>query len=204
MRILLADDHLLVRAGLRRVLESFAGVEVVAEAEDGDQVEALVAEHRPDVVVTDLSMRRKNGDEVIRELKARYPKLPVIVVSMHADAQHVRGALEAGASGYVVKDAAPSELQIALVAAAAGQTFLSPRVAGEQLDSQGGPQLSPRQGEILRMLGQGLATKEIAARLGLSVKTVETHRARLMQALHLRRASELVRYAVLHAGNPAP
>ena len=201
MRILLADDHLLVRAGLRRVLESFAGVEVVAEAEDGDQVEALVETHRPDIVVTDLSMRRKNGDELIRALKARHPDLPVIVVSMHADAQHVRGALDAGASGYVVKDAAPSELQIALVAAAAGQTFLSPRVAAEQLTSTA-PQLSPRQSEILRLLGQGLVTKEIAARLGLSVKTVETHRARLMQALHLRRATELVRYAVLHSGTP--
>ena len=202
MRILLADDHLLVRAGLRRVLESFTGVEVVAEAEDGDQVEALVAAHAPDIVVTDLSMRRKNGDELIRALKASHPALPVIVVSMHADAQHVRGALDAGASGYVVKDAAPSELQIALVAAAAGQTFLSPRVAGEQL-SAAAPQLSPRQGEILRLLGQGLVTKEIAARLGLSVKTVETHRARLMQALRLRRAAELVRYAVLHAGTPS-
>src|SRR5690349_11635839 len=177
MRILLADDHLLVRAGLRRVLESFAGVEVVAEAEDGDEVERLVEAHNPDVVVTDLSMRRKNGDELIRALKARRPELPIIVVSMHADAQHVRGALDAGASGYVVKDAAPSELQIALVAAAAGQTFLSPRVAGEQL-SNTAPRLSPRQAEILRLLGQGLVTKEIAARLGLSVKTVETHRAR--------------------------
>ena len=202
MRILLVDDHSLVRAGLRRVLESFSGVEVVAEAEDGDQVEALVVTHHPDIVVTDLSMRRKNGDELIRALKARHPEMPVIVVSMHADAQHVRGALEAGASGYVVKDAAPSELQIALSAAAAGQTFLSPRVAGEQLSGSAGPQLSPRQGEILRLLGQGLVTKEIAARLGLSVKTVETHRARLMQALRLRRASELVRYAVLHTGTP--
>jgi DNA-binding NarL/FixJ family response regulator len=201
MRILLADDHLLVRAGLRRVLESFSGVEVVAEAEDGDQVEALVELHNPDVVVTDLSMRRKNGDELIRALKARRPALPIIVVSMHADAQHVRGALDAGASGYVVKDAAPSELQIALFAAAAGQTFLSPRVAGEQL-GHATPKLSPRQAEILRLLGQGLVTKEIAARLGLSVKTVETHRARLMQALHLRRATELVRYAVLQSGAP--
>lgn len=202
MRILLADDHQLVRAGLRRVLESFAGVEVVAEAEDGDQILDLAALHRPDIVVTDLTMRRTNGDEAIRALKQQFPDVRVIVVSMHADAQHVRGALDAGAVGYVVKEAAPSELEIALKAAAAGQTFLSPRVAGEQLVAHHAPQLSPRQGEILKLLGQGLVTKEIAARLGLSVKTVETHRARLMQALRLRRASELVRYAVLHVDRP--
>lgn len=202
MRILLADDHQLVRAGLRRVLESFAGIEVVAEAEDGDQILDLAALHRPDIVVTDLTMRRTNGDEAIRALKQQFPDVRVIVVSMHADAQHVRGALDAGAVGYVVKEAAPSELEIALNAAAAGQTFLSPRVAGEQLAAHHAPQLSPRQGEILKLLGQGLVTKEIAARLGLSVKTVETHRARLMQALRLRRASELVRYAVLHVDRP--
>lgn len=202
MRILLADDHQLVRAGLRRVLESFVGTEVVAEAEDGDQILDLVALHRPDIVVTDLTMRRTNGDEAICALKQQFPDVRVIVVSMHADAQHVRGALDAGAVGYVVKEAAPSELEIALKAAAAGQTFLSPRVAGEQLAAHYAPQLSPRQREILKLLGQGLVTKEIAARLGLSVKTVETHRARLMQALQLRRASELVRYAVLHVARP--
>jgi DNA-binding NarL/FixJ family response regulator len=202
VRVLLADDHVLVRAGLRRVLESFPGAEVVAEADDGDQVPDLVALHRPDVVITDLSMKRNSGYDVLRDLARDHPEVRVIVVSMHADATHVSRALSAGASGYVVKDAAPAELEVALRAAAAGQTFLSPRVSAAQLGGGDGPQLSPRQAEILELLGQGLATKEIAARLHLSVKTVETHRARLMRSLKLRRSGELLRYAVLHSAHP--
>jgi DNA-binding NarL/FixJ family response regulator len=202
VRVLLADDHVLVRAGLRRVLESFPGAEVVAEADDGDQVADLVALHRPDIVVTDLSMRRKSGYDVLRQLRQEHPEVRVIVISMHADAAHVSQALEAGACGYVVKDAAPSELEVALRAAAAGQTFLSPRVSAAQLGgSPGAPKLSRRQNEILEMLGRGLATKEIAAQLGLSVKTVETHRARLMRSLNLRRSTELLRYAVLNSAH---
>lgn len=202
MRVLLADDHVLVRAGLRRVLESFPGAEVVAEADDGDQVPDLVALHRPDVVVTDLSMRRHSGFDVLRALHRQHPEVKVIVVSMHADPVHVSQALDAGACGYVVKDAAPSELEIALRAAAAGQTFLSPKVSAAQLGADAGPKLSRRQAEILQLLGQGLATKEIAARLTLSVKTVETHRARLMRTLKLRRSTELLRYAVLNSAQP--
>jgi DNA-binding NarL/FixJ family response regulator len=200
LRVLIVDDHVLVRAGLRRLVEGFPGAVVVAEADDGDQVPALVAQHRPDIVITDLSMRRHSGYDVLRSVTREYPGVRVIVVSMHDDAAHVSHAMDAGASCYVVKDAAPGELEIALRAAAAGQTFLSPRVAAAQLRAdRGGPQLSPRQKEILQLLGQGLATKEIAARLRLSVKTVETHRARLMRALNLKRASELVRYAFLHS-----
>lgn len=205
MRILLCDDHILVRAGLRRVLESFAGVEVVAEADDGDQVPDLVALHRPDAIVTDLSMARQGGYAVIAAMRKQFPEVRVLVVSVHADPMHVRQALEAGACAYVVKDAAPTELEIALRAAASGQTFLSPKVAAAQFsdrrqrnDLNGAAALSPRQSEILDMIGRGLVTKEIAARLGISVKTVETHRTRLMQVLKLRRANELVRYAVLH------
>lgn len=203
MRIVLADDHTLVRAGLRRVLESFAGIEVVAEAEDGDQVADLVALHRPDMVVTDLTMQRQNGYAVLAALKQQFPEVQVLVVSMHADVAHVRQALAAGARAYIVKDGAPTELEIAIKAASTGQTYLSPKVATLLVDRNGERRadpssLSPRQTEILELLGKGFATKEIAARLGISVKTVETHRARLMHALHLRRGSELVRYAVLH------
>lgn len=209
MRVLLVDDHVLVRAGLRRVLESFPGVEVVAEADDGDQVPDLVALHRPDAVVTDLSMARHSGYAVLTALRAAHPEVKVLVVSMHADAMHVRQALEAGACAYIVKDGAPTELEVALRAAQNGQTFLSPKVARAQVtdrrgrrgDADGGAVLSPRQAEILDMLGRGLVTKEIAARLGISVKTVETHRTRLMQVLKLRRATELLRYAVLHSAS---
>jgi DNA-binding NarL/FixJ family response regulator len=211
LRVLLADDHVLVRAGLRRVLESFPGVEVVAEADDGDQVPDLVALHRPEVVITDLSMARQGGYAVLAALKRQHPEVRIIVVSMHADAAHVRQALAAGAIAYVVKEGAPTELEIALRAAAGGQTFLSPKVAGGQVgDRRRNPHpgaavpLSPRQAEILEHMGRGLATKEIAARLGISVKTVETHRARLMHSLRLRRGSELVRYAVLHSAQLDP
>jgi DNA-binding NarL/FixJ family response regulator len=207
VRVLLADDHVLVRAGLRRVLESFPGVEVVAEADDGDQVPDLVAVHRPDAVVTDLSMARHSGYAVLTALRQQYPEVKVLVVSMHSDAMHVRQALEAGACAYIVKDGAPTELEVALRAAQNGQTFLSPKVARTQLtdrrgrhgEGDGPASLSPRQAEILDMLGRGLVTKEIASRLGISVKTVETHRTRLMQVLKLRRATELLRYAVLHS-----
>jgi len=207
MRVLLADDHVLVRAGLRRVLESFPGVEVVAEADDGDQVPDLVALHRPDAVVTDLSMSRLSGYAVLNALRISHPEVKVLVVSMHADAVHVRQALEAGACAYIVKDGAPTELEVALRAAQNGQTFLSPKVARAQFtdrrgrngDADGPAMMSPRQAEILDMLGRGLVTKEIASRLGISGKTVETHRARLMVVLKLRRSTELLRYAVLHS-----
>lgn len=184
---------------MRRVLEGFVGCQVVAEAEDGDQVAALVQQHRPDVVVTDLTMRHRGGEDVIRELRQQFPALPVIVVSIHSDAQHVRSAMDAGARGYVVKEAAPSELELALTAAAAGQIFMSPRVLAGQLSASAAPHFTPRQQEILKLTGQGLATKEIAAQLNLSVKTVETHRARMIRALGMRRASEFVRYAILNS-----
>src|SRR5687767_5049722 len=111
LRVLIADDHVIVRAGLRRVVESFADVQVVAEADDGDQVPALVERHRPDIVITDLTMQRHSGFDVLRILGEKYPAVRVIVISMHADAAHVSRALAAGASGYVVKDAAPAELE---------------------------------------------------------------------------------------------
>jgi DNA-binding NarL/FixJ family response regulator len=200
MRVLIVDDHVLVRAGLRRLVESFPDAQVVGEADDGDQVLALVGALGPDVVITDLSMKRQTGFDVLRELRERHPRVRVIVVSMHADPAHVSRALDAGASGYIVKDAAPLELELALRAAAAGHTFLSPRVSATLRAERDAPRLTPRQSEILDLLGSGLATKEIAARLQLSVKTVETHRARMMQVLKLRRASELLRYAVLRSG----
>ncbi|HUR41599.1 MAG TPA: response regulator transcription factor [Verrucomicrobiae bacterium] len=154
----MADEHTLARAGLRRLLESLPGAEVVAEADDGDQIANLVALHRPDVVVIDLIMSRVSGYDVLGHLKRDHPEVRVIVISMHADAEHVVQA---------------------------------------QAQTQRGPKLSPRQSEILQLLGEGFATKEIAAHLQLSVKTVETHRARLMRSLHFRRSNELLRYAVL-------
>ena len=209
MRVLIVDDHTLVRAGIRRLLEGFEGVEVAGEAGSAQEALDLVALRHPDIVLLDLSMPGRNGFEVLAELRATAPSARVVIMSMHDDPLHVREALDRGASGFVVKEAAPAELEVALRAAAAGQTFLSPQVSARMLqpmlrhrDRPGGMDaLSPRQREILRGLGRGLGNKEIASELGISVKTVETHRARLMEALGCRRASELLRLAVqLDAG----
>lgn len=205
MRVLLADDHTLVRAGVRRLLESFAGVEVVGEAKNGMEVLDLCTLHRPDAVLLDLQMPGKSGFEVAVELREQHPAIAVVIMSMHTDMTYVRQALDAGASGFVVKDAAPGELELALKAAAIGQTFLSPQIASNMVntllkrETRGVEALSPRQRDILRRLGQGQSSKEIAAELGISIKTVETHRARMMEVLGVKRANELLRYAVQHA-----
>lgn len=206
MRVLLADDHTLVRAGIRRLVESSADVEVVAEAQNGDEALDKAALTRPDVAVIDLEMPGRNGLEVAAELQQRFPDIAVIIMSMHDDAAHVRAALERGVRGYIVKEAAPAELEIALRAAAAGQTFLSPKISSRMLSGVVGRKaeagldgLSPRQRQILSLLGQGRANKEIAAELAISVKTVETHRSRMMEVLGFRRSGELLRYAMKHS-----
>ncbi|GAB6196953.1 response regulator [Lysobacter xanthus] len=203
MRVLLCDDHILIRAGLRRLVESFDGIEVVGEASNADEVAIRTRELTPDVVLLDLSMPGRNGFEALDELRRIAPDSAVVIMSMHDDATHVREALARGASGFVVKEAAPGELEIALRAAASGQMFLSPQVSAAVLGAaaprprRGDPAaLPPRQREILAALGSGRTTKQIAADLGISIKTVETHRARLMEALGCRNAVELVRAAV--------
>ena len=135
MRVLLADDHTLVRAGIRRLLESVEDIEVVAEADNGNAVSDLVALKHPDVALIDLSMPGKNGLEVAAELRRRFPETVVVIMSMHADVSYVRTALDNGAAGFVVKEAAPAELELALRAACAGQTFLSPKVSSRMLDT---------------------------------------------------------------------
>lgn len=208
MRVLLADDHTLVRAGIRRLLESQPDIEVVAEAQDGQECLDLSAIHRPDVALVDLAMPGKNGLDVILDMRRLFPETAIVMMSMHADPAYVRTALERGALGFVVKEAAPAELEIALRAALRGDTFLSPKVSSRMLGGPAGNRspgaqdidaLPPRQREILRLLAQGKVTKEIAAMLGISVKTVETHRARMMETLGIRRSTELLRFAVQRA-----
>ncbi|GGZ52861.1 DNA-binding response regulator [Lysobacter xinjiangensis] len=203
MRVLICDDHTLIRAGLRRLVEAFDGVEVVGEAANADEVVIRTRDVMPDVVLLDLSMPGRNGFEALDELRRVAPDTAVVIMSMHDDTAHVREALARGARGFVVKEAAPAELEIALRAAFAGRVFLSPQVSAATLADvaarprRGEPaDLPPRQREILAALGAGRTTKQIAADLGLSVKTVETHRARLMEALGCRNAVELVRAAV--------
>lgn len=212
MRVLLADDHTLVRAGIRRLLESFGDFEVVAEARSGRETLELAHLHRPDVALLDLSMPDGNGLETTARLREQLPTVAIVIMSMHADLAHVREALDRGARGFVVKDGAVAELELALRAAAMGQTFLSPEISGRMVDSlirggqrqEGVQALSPRQREILSRIGRGESTKEIASALGISVKTVETHRTRMMETLGCRRAAELLRFAIRHARELQP
>ncbi|ALJ28332.1 response regulator protein LuxR family protein [Stenotrophomonas acidaminiphila] len=205
VRVLIVDDHTLVRAGLCRLLQTFGGVLVVGEASNADQALELAVQHHPEVVLMDLSLPGRSGLEALSDIRRRVPQARVVMMSMHDDTAHVRDALDRGAVGFVVKDAAPQELEVALRAAHSGQVFLSPQISTRMLAPMLGRErptgiaaLSPRQRQILRQLGNGRTTKEIAAELGISVKTVETHRARMMEALGCRRANDLLLLAVRH------
>jgi DNA-binding NarL/FixJ family response regulator len=209
LRVLICDDHALVRAGVRRLLETMEGVEVAGEAANADEAVIRARQLLPHVVVLDLSLRGRSGFDALAELRKTCPDAAIVVLSMHEDVLHVREALTRGALGYVVKDSSPADLEIALRAAAAGRTFLSPQVSAPQLRGYRAPRepgdvesLPRRQREILDALGAGRTTKQIAADLNISVKTVETHRARIMEALGCRNASELLRVAMRHHDRP--
>jgi DNA-binding NarL/FixJ family response regulator len=207
LRVLLADDHTLVRAGLRSLMERMDGVEVVAEAADGEEAVALAGLHRPDLVLMDITMPGSGGLEATQRLKQAYPGIKVIILSMHSSEEYVLQALRAGASGYLLKDAATLELGLALQAVGRGETYLSPPISRQVVEGyvrrvgQRGDALSvltARQREILRLIAEGCSTRDIAARLGLSVKTVESHRAQLMDRLDIHDVAGLVRFAVRH------
>jgi len=207
LRVILADDHTLVRAGLRSLVEQLNNVTVVAEAKDGHEVLTLAGTHHPDVVLMDLSMPGMNGLEAALRLKKEHPQVRIIVLSMHASEEYVLQALRAGAAGYLVKDSAPLELGLALQAVARGETYLSPPISRQVVDSymqrlgqadEPLAVLTGRQREILQLIAEGSSTKDIARRLNLSVKTVETHRAQLMERLDIHDVAGLVRFAVRH------
>lgn len=201
-RVVLVDDHELVRAGIRSLLVE-AGYQVVAEGSDGDQVEALVDGHAPDVLLLDLTMRRCSGLEALTRVRSRWPDLPVILLSMHDTRDYVVKAMQMGATGYLLKDAAVIELQLSIQAVLGGHRYLSPRVAGQVIDALSRPaaeapleQLTGRQQEVLYWLAKGKSNKEIAFILNLSAKTVDTHRAQIMDRLGIRDLAGLVRYAL--------
>jgi DNA-binding NarL/FixJ family response regulator len=205
IRILLADDHTLVRAGFRALINRMSEVEIVAEASDGEQALRLIEEHRPDIVLLDIAMPRLNGLEVTARVTAAFPAMRVIILSMHANEEYVLQALRAGSSGYLVKDADTIELELAIRAVARGETYLSPAVSKRVIEdyvrlTQGGSdslvRLTPRQRQVLQMIAAGNSTKEIAQSLNISVKTVETHRAQLMDELDIHDVAGLVRYAI--------
>ncbi len=201
----MADDHLLIRASLRSLLSEYPGLEVVAEASDGRQALELVGTHRPDVVLMDIAMAGLNGLEATRLIRKEYPDVRVIVLSMHASERHVLQALRAGAQGYILKESAPRELELAIEAVARGKLFLSPGISRQvieafldQMGETADPldQLTPRQREILQLIAEGHSSKQIAHRLAASVKTIESHRASLMDRLDIHDIAGLVRYAI--------
>jgi DNA-binding NarL/FixJ family response regulator len=204
-RILLADDHTLVRAGIRSLAEKMPGVEVVGEAGNGREALELIKSNRPSIVLMDIAMAGLNGLEAAARVIKDFPGVKVIILSMHANEGFVSQALRAGASGYLLKDAATTELDLALQAVSRGETYLSPAISRQVVESYligGGARPDPlahltsRQREILQLIAEGKSTKEIAFTLNLSVKTVETHRAQLMDRLDIHDVPGLVRYAI--------
>ena len=204
-RVLLVDDHALVRAGIEVLLEQIEGTEVVAQADNGLEALRLIAEHRPDVVLLDLTMPGLNGFEVLDQLSKEFADTRVVVLTMHNDEQHALQALRAGAAGYLPKTAAGAELELAIRAVMSGGAYISPEVSKRpfltyvkdaKLNGRSHADLTARQREVLGMVVNGYTTKKIALELNISVKTVESHRAQLMERLNIHDVAGLVRYAI--------
>ena len=215
LRVLLADDHTLLRAGLRSILGDLPDVEVVGEAAAGPEALEMIRDRQPDVALLDIAMPGLSGLEVAAQLAAEGPPTRVVILSMHADQEYVRQAMSAGAVGYLLKDSGTSELEQALKAVARGVTFLSPAISNllmadyrrlasgsstapppvASLVPESNP-LTPRQREVLRLIAEGRNTKAIGRALGISIKTVETHRTQLMERLGIHDVAGLVRYAL--------
>ena len=201
IRVLLADDHKIVRDGLKRILAATADLQVTGEAASGDAALALVKANDYDVVMLDMSMPGLSGLDLIKRLKVEKPKLRILVLSMHGEQQYAARALKAGAAGYLNKDSASEQLLGALRKIAGGGVHIGEAAAAGLLQASGRPAhqaLSDREFEVMRLLVEGLGPTEIAERLHLSVKTVSTHKTRILEKLDLGSTAELVRYAMEH------
>ena len=205
IRVVLADDHVLIRAGLRALLHSLPNIEVIAEASDGHEAVEVIARHQPDVVIMDIGMPGLNGVDSTRRIVKQFPGTRVVILSMHANEEYVGRALEAGAMGYLLKGAEPAELELVFKAVMRGETYLSPSIAKHLVQdylshrkekTQPLPDLTARQREVLQLIAEGCSTKDIANKLKLSVKTVDTHRSELMHRLDIHEVAGLVRYAI--------
>ena len=205
IRVLLADDHTLLRAGIRALIEEMDEIEVVAEAANGLQALDLIEAHHPDILLTDIAMHGLGGLDLAARVGRAHPKTRVVILSMHKDEEYVRRAMIAGVSGYLLKDSDTEELGLALRAVARGETYLSPAVSKHVVADYRrrarpatGPadNLSARQREVLQLIAQGLTTKAIANKLRISTKTVEWHRSVMMERLDIHDVVSLVRYAI--------
>ena len=205
IKILVVDDHKMMREGLSSLLKKESGIEVVAEAENGRSAVQLTSKHAPDVVVMDISMPDLNGIDATRQIRSRNPNTKVIALSMHSDKQFVVEMLRAGASGYMLKDSAFEELATVIRTVSRDQTYIAPKITGLDLAEYAAstesrpllaPRLTEREREVLQLMAEGKGTKEVAAELGLSAKTVETHRQHIMDKLDMYTVAELTKYAI--------
>jgi two-component system, NarL family, response regulator NreC len=205
--VILADDHKIIRDGLRTLIESQSGMKVIAEAENGRETIKLAKELQPNVVIMDISMPDLNGIDATREIVNNIPGIKVIALSMHSDRRFVSGMLSSGASGYLLKDCAFEELAKAIKTVVSDHTYLSPMISDIVVKSyitkstsdgtpDSAPSLTAREREMLQLMAEGMTAKEIAAHLYVSVKTVETHRRNIAQKLNINRSAELIKYAI--------
>ena len=205
IRVLIADDHALVRAGIRALVEKIEGLLVVGEAGKGSEALELVREHKPNLMLLDLTMPDGGGFEVLAHVRTHFPEIRVIVLTVHEAGEYAIRALREGAAGFLLKSAASTELEQAIKTVIGGEIYISPEMSKKIVTEVGKgttkrdllETLSPRQREVLRLIAEGRTTKQIAHELGISVKTVETHRAQLMERLGIRDVAGLVRYAIL-------
>ena len=208
LRVLVADDHTIVRKGLCSLLEMEEGIVVVGEAEDGREALSKIDSCRPDVVLLDISMPGLNGIETTRRLRRQHPEIKIVILTMHLNEEYIFEALRAGASGYLLKRTAPTDLISAIHAAHRGESYLSPSVSRKVIDQyiqQGGDRaelhdpfdtLTSREREVLQLIAEGRSTSAISSLLFISVKTVESHRSNLLRKLQVKSTAELTQYAV--------
>jgi two-component system, NarL family, response regulator NreC len=207
IRILLADDHIVIRKGLRMLLQSQPGFKVIAEASDGRETVAMTEAHRPDVVVLDVAMPTLNGIEAARQISAKLPQTAIVFLSMHSDEGYVLKALKCGAKAYLLKDSAENDLIHAIRAVSEGKAFFSPAISKMLMEEHTRQMqdreiedsyelLTTREREVLQLLAEGKTNKEVASILNLSLYTVETHRGNILQKLNLHSGAELILYAV--------
>jgi DNA-binding NarL/FixJ family response regulator len=207
IRVILAEDHTVVRAGLRALLDKSEKIKVVAEAEDGNEAFNLATTLRPNVVVMDISMPNLNGIEATRRIKEKYPDINIVILTVHANEAYIFQALSAGAEGYLVKQTAPEDLVAAVEAAAQGEAFLSPLISKSVMENYVGHtedfadldslnSLTKREREVLQLIAEGLTTRKIAIQLFVSQKTIRTHRANMMRKLDLQGTAALTLYAL--------